>query len=140
MTDEQRKQCFDIRKCLDVLVAKIAESPAEVNENMAAIQIWKPGTYVVGDVRRYNGNPYKCVQAHDSTMNPHWTPENLAALWMQYHGTTKDTARPWITPLGTEDRYRVGEWMIWTDGLYYFCKSDTTYSPVDYPAAWDKYE
>lgn len=139
MTSEQRKQFFEIRKILDGFIVKIAEVPAEINESMAAIRVWKPDTYAMGDVRMFEGNPYKCVQAHDSTSNPNWTPV-ITSLWMQYHGTTKDTARPWIAPMGTHDRYKVGEWMIWTDGLYYFCKADTTYSPMDYPAAWDKYE
>ena len=34
--------------------------------------------------------------------------------------------------------YKKGEWMIWTDGSLYECLSDTTYSPVDYAAAWQK--
>lgn len=136
MTDAQRKQFFEIRKALDGLVLKIAEAPVEVNENMAAIRIWTPGAYAVGDVRMYEGNPYKCVQTHDSTANTDWTPD-VASLWMQYHGTTKETARPWIAPTGAHDMYKAGEWMIWTNGQRYCCKADTTYSPVDYPAAWE---
>nr|DAF13610.1 MAG TPA: hypothetical protein [Caudoviricetes sp.] len=27
--------------------------------------------------------------------------------------------------------------MIWTNGDYYRCKSDTNFSPVDYAAAWE---
>ena len=135
MTEAQRKQFFEIRKCLDGLVTKIAEAPEEVNENMAAIRIWTPAPYAVGDVRMYEGNPYRCVQAHDSTQNPDWTPA-VAALWMQYHGTTRDTARPYIAPTGAHDMYKTGEWMIF-DGSAYRCISDTVYSPTDYPAAWE---
>ena len=134
MTDEQRKELFEIRKCLDGLVLKIAEAQAEVNANMAAIRTWTPGAYAVGDVRTYEGNPYKCVQTHDSTDTPAWTPA-IASLWMQYHGTTRDTARPYIAPTGAHDMYRAGEWMIY-DNTVYQCMSDTVYSPTDYPAAW----
>ena len=136
MNELQRAELFKIRKALDGLVVKIAEVPAEVNENMVAIRKWHQGAYVVGDVRMYEGAPYKCVQAHDSTSNETWNPAATPALWMQYHGTSKATARPWLQPFGSEDRYKAGEWMIWTDGFAYPCISDTTYPPTTSPQAW----
>ena len=126
-----------MRKALDGLVGKIAENTEEVNAYTAAVREWKEGAYVVGDVRMYQGAPYKCVQAHDSTANPGWTPEATPALWMQYHGTTPESARPWIAPTGAHDMYKAGEYMIWTDGKTYKSKMDTAYSPADYPQAWE---
>lgn len=137
MTDAQRAQFFAMRKALDGFVGKIVENPVEINDNMAAIRPWKPGAYVVGDVRMYEGIPYKCVQAHDSTGNDAWNPAATPALWMQYHGTSPGTARPWIAPTGAHDMYKAGEYMIWTDGLTYRCLSDTIYSPADYANAWE---
>lgn len=127
-----------VRGSLDNLVVKIADVPAEINENLLAIRQWKPGAYAIGDVRMHGGNPYKCVQAHDSTENPTWTPDTTPALWMQYHGTTKATARPWIAPTGAHDMYKSGEYMIWTDGSTKKCITDTTYSPDVYPQAWEE--
>lgn len=138
LTEGQRKQFFEIRKALDGFVTKIVDSPAEINENPAAIRLWKPGKYAIGDVRSYDGVPYKCVQAHDSTENPTWTPDTVPALWMQYHGTTPETARPWIAPAGAHDMYKAGEYMIWTDGLTYRCLMDTVYSPTAYAQAWEQ--
>lgn len=135
MTESQRKEFFDIRRALDGYVSRIADIPAEINANPAAIRIWKPGVYAYDDVRLHSGIPYKCIQAHDST-GADWTPLNSPALWMQYHGTSKETARPWIAPTGAHDMYKAGEWMIWTDGLAYRCLYDTSFSPVDYPGAW----
>lgn len=140
LTESQKNEFRAIRAALDGLVVRIADSPAEVNANMAAVRPWKPGAYAVGDVRMYGGNPYKCVQAHDSTANAGWTPDATPALWMQYHGTTKDTARPWVAPSGAHDMYKSGEWMIWTDGTAYKCTVDTVYTPTDYPAAWSTEE
>lgn len=137
MTSEQRAKLFALRRALDGLVSKIAENAAEVNGHMAAIRAWRPGAYAVGDVRQRLGAPYKCVQAHDSTANPGWMPEATPALWMQYHGTTPESARPWIVPTGAHDMYKAGEYTIWTDGKTYKAKMDTTYSPADYPQAWD---
>ena len=137
MTEAQRKQLFDIRKALDGFVQKIVDSPAEINGNPAAIRIWMPGVFAVGDVRLYDSDPYKCVQPHDSTQNPTWTPATTPALWMQYHGTSAATARAWIAPTGAHDMYKAGEFMVWTDGNIYRCVSDTIYSPADYAAAWE---
>lgn len=38
------------------------------------------------------------------------------------------------------DMYHTGEYMIWTDGEFYKCISDTVYSPEEYAAAWEKYD
>ena len=137
LTDAQRAKFLAMRKALDGFVEKIVENPVEINNNTAAIRLWKPGAYIVGDVRMYNEIPYKCVQAHDSTGNETWNPAETPALWMQYHGTTPETARHWIAPTGAHDMYKVSEYMIWTDGLTYRCKVDTIYSPSDYAAAWE---
>lgn len=137
LSADERAQFFAMRKALDGLVAIIVDSPAEINENTAAIRIWKPGVYAVNDVRQHDGIPYRCAQAHDSTDNVSWTPDTVPALWMQYHGTTSETARPWVAPTGAHDMYRAGEYMIWTDGAVYRCVEDTTFTPWAYPAAWE---
>ena len=136
MTEAQRAQFFAMRKALDGFVSKIVLEPAEINENTVAIREWKPGPFSADDVRMFAGTPRRCIQPHDSTNNPDWTPDAALSLWMEYHGTSKATARPWIAPTGAHDMYRAGEWMIWTDGLAYPCLADTIYTPTDYPAAW----
>lgn len=138
MTEAQRKQFFEIRKALDGFITKIAENPAEINDNMAVIRPWKEGAYAVDDIRMYEGNPYKCVQAHDSTENPDWNP-TVTSLWMQYHGTSKEIARPWIQPTGAHDRYKENEYIIWENKIYR-CINDTTYSPSEYAANWEVVE
>ena len=140
MTNEQRNQLIALRKALDNFVTKISDTPAEINDNQIVLRPWQPNTYSVGDVRVYENIPYKCVQAHDSTGNDAWNPPATPALWMQYHGTTPESARPWIAPTGAHDMYKAGEYMIWTDGNIYQCLIDTVYSPTDYSQAWTKVE
>lgn len=140
MTEEQRKTLYEMRRALDSFVAKISDSAAEINDNVCAVRVWMPGAYAQGDVRQHGGVPYKCVQAHDSTDNPAWTPDAAPALWMQYHGTTRETARAWIAPTGAQDMYKAGEWMIWTDGTVYKCLSDTSFDPEAYAQAWEAVE
>lgn len=137
MTTNQREEFIAIRKILDGFVAKIVDSPAEINESMLVIRKWHPGVYNVGDVRLYEEIPYKCVQPHDSTKNEAWNPAETPALWMQYHGTSPETARPWIRPTGAQDIYKVGEYMIWTNGTIMKCVFDTNFSPDEYSQAWE---
>ena len=52
--------------------------------------------------------------------------------------TGRETARPFVPVQGAHDIYRAGEYMIWTDGTVQWCKSDTNFSPADYPQAWEE--
>ena len=136
LTKEDKVILFKIRKILDKYYPFILENPVAINEAIEGMRLWTPGVYAVSDVVRYNNIPYKCVQTHDSTNNSEWTPPSTPALWMEYHGTSKETARNWIAPTGAHDIYKQGEWMIFTDGKYYECLNDTAYSPTDYSSAW----
>lgn len=119
-------------------LAPLAEATAaQINEAVEALTAWTPGAYKIGDVRAYEGAPYKCVQAHDSTANPDWTPTAYAAGWMQYHGTNVETARPYYMRDATTV-YQAGEYMIWTDGQVYRCiESGAAYGPDALPGAWE---
>ena len=135
----QREKLFEMRKAMDARIADIVENTEKINESVSLIRPWVEGVYNIGDVRMYEGAPYKCVQAHDSTGNYTWNP-NVPALWMQYHGTTPGTARAWVAPMGAHDMYKIGEYMIWEDGKVYYCLVDTAYSPEDYSPAWQVVE
>ena len=137
-TQEARKLLHDLRAQLDDTISEAVDNPAIINALPSGIRPWAQGAYIAGDVRTYGGNPYKCAQGHDSAGNPGWTPAATPALWMQYHGTSAETARPWIAPSGEHDMYRVGECMIWTDDVIYRCKQDTNFSPDEYAQAWEQ--
>ncbi len=138
LTPEEKQRLYKIRAILDKYYPFILTDAAAINDAVEGMRGWAPASYSVNDVVKYEDIPYKCIQAHDSTGNPDWTPSTTPALWMQYHGTSKETARAWVAPRGSEDQYRTGEWMIFTDGEYYKCLSDTPYSPTDYAPAWQK--
>ena len=140
LKDEQRIKLFEMRKAIDARIADITEVTQKINESITLLRQWKEAAYKLNDVRIYKEIPYKCIQAHDSFSNPTWTPDVTPSLWMQYHGTSIETARPWIQPTGAHDMYKTNEYMIWTDGNIYRCVSDTTYSPTDYAANWEMIE
>lgn len=137
MSEMQKAKLSAYRMAMDAAVEAAREDTAAINRVATLVRPWKPGAYAVGDVRVYGGIPYRCVQAHDSSANPAWTPEAEPSLWMQYHGTTPETARPWVAPAGAHDVYRAGEYMIYTDGQMYKCLQDTNFSPAEYAQAWE---
>lgn len=140
MSEAQKARLKAYRGGMDAAVETARESAAAINRVAALVRLWMPGAYAVGDVRVYGGIPYRCVQAHDSTDNAAWMPPDAPALWMQYHGTTPETARAWVQPTGAQDRYLAGEYMIWTDGQMYKCLQNTDFSPAGYAQAWEVVE
>ena len=102
---------------------------------------WVFGKYEIGDIRNHAGQTWECIQPHDNAVYPDINPDNpqtWATFWRPLHGTSKETARPWVKPwAGTTDMYRTGEYMIWTDGKIYKCLGDTVYSPEEYPPIWE---
>ena len=88
-----------------------------------------PVAYKVGQIRRYGGKLYRCVQAHNSQED--WTPEAAASMW----AITADPAEEWPAwsqPIGAHDAYGAGakvshhekHWVsdmdgnVWEPGVY----------------------
>ena len=103
---------------------------------------WAPGSYAVGDIRNANGQTWECFQAHDNDTYPDINPDNAAwyTFWRPLHGKSPETARPFVPVQGAHDMYRAGEYMIYTDGKTYRCKSDTNFSPEEYAPAWEVHD
>lgn len=121
--------------------ARIQTAEVTADEVIAmapALPAWTPASYAAGDVCGYEGVPYRCAQAHDSTENPAWTPPATPALWAPYHATVLEFALPWQMPTGAQDAYQQGEWMIFTDGKPYRCTRDgTVWGPDQVADAWE---
>lgn len=115
----------------------------ETIEVAALYPEWTLGAYEVGDIRlapyEDTHQPWKCRQAHDTTTYPDITPTGTAwrTFWIPFHGTTPETAQPWIAPSGAHDQYETGEMMIWTDGTIKRATMPTVYTPDEYPQAWE---
>ena len=88
-----------------------------------------PISYKVGNIRRYGGALYKCVQDHTSQAD--WTPDTATSLW----SATSDPAEEWPAwsqPVGAHDAYSAGakvshqekHWIsdqdgnVWEPGVY----------------------
>ena len=65
-----------------------------------------PIAYTVGQLRRYNGKLYRCVQAHTSQAD--WTPDTAASLW-SVAADPAEECPAWSQPVGAHDAYAAGD-------------------------------
>lgn len=102
---------------------------------------WSEGKHTEGEIYNAEGQTWECFQGYDNTTHPDIKPSESA--WYTFnrplHGTSPETARPFVPVQGAHDMYHAGEYAVWTDEEIYRCKEDTAYSPEDYPQAWEKY-
>ena len=85
--------------------------------------------YKVGNIRSYEENLYRCVQAH--TSQDDWTPDKVPALWTKIGDPTVEFPE-WSQPVGAHDAYAKGDkvshnnkhWQstvdgnVWQPGVY----------------------
>ena len=76
-------------------------------EHAALFSDWVPGVaYITGNIRKYNNNLYKCVQAHTSQAD--WTPDAAPSLWIKI-GDPAEEYPAWSQPIGAHDAYNAGD-------------------------------
>ena len=61
-----------------------------------------PISYKTGQLRRYGGNLYRCIQDHTSQED--WTPEAASSLWERAADPTEEWPQ-WSQPVGAHDAY-----------------------------------
>ena len=76
-------------------------------ENVSQFASWAyPVAYAVGNIRQYNGELFRCVQAHTSQTD--WTPDATASLWKKVGDPTEEWP-DWSQPVGAHDAYNSGD-------------------------------
>ena len=137
----KRAEAYALRAQMEAAFEKATPNMTadEVIRSRVLCKPWKPGKHSAGEIYATANQVWKCIQDYDHAIYPKIAPEN--ATWgtfhTPYHGTTPDTAMPWVQPTGAHDIYLTGEYMVWTDGLIYRCLSSTNYSPANYARAWE---
>lgn len=104
--------------------------PVTVAEHADLFAEWAyPIAYKTGQIRRYNGALYKCVQDHTSQAD--WTPDTASSLWSLTADPTEEWPS-WVAPIGAHDAYSSGakvthnekHWIstvdnnVWEPGVY----------------------
>ena len=120
-------------------LATVNMTSDEAIRNKALCKAWATGKHTAGEVYSTGEQLWQCIQDYDNTVYPDIIPGGSAwgTFHKPYHGTTKETAMPWVAPTGAHDMYLAGEYMIWMDGKIYKCLCGTAYSPEDYADAWE---
>lgn len=135
------REAEDLRSQMETVFEKAAPvmTADEVITNRVMCKVWAAGKHSTGEVYSTGDQIWQCIQDYDNAVYPDIMPLNAAwnTFHKPYHGTTKETALPWVAPTGAHDMYLTGEYMIWLDGRIYKCLSGTAYSPEDYADAWE---
>ena len=146
MTEAQRKQFFEIRRLMDKLVAAIPmsdetefnASASAINENAAAIRTWlRDADYVRGDIRTdpIDGVPYWAMHDHGASTGQVHQPSFSPTIWTHCHGTTPETARPFIAE--GHNPYMYGHYCTESGVIKRCIQDNTVYAPSVWPQAWE---
>ena len=108
------------------------------SENANLFVSWDAvSNYVVNEYREFQGNLYKCLQAH--TGQEDWTPDVTPALW-RLIGLDENGIVEWSQPISAADAYNIGDVVLY-NGIYYRSTIDgNVWAPDAYPAGWEVYE
>jgi|BioPla2DNA2_1021312.scaffolds.fasta_scaffold00226_50 hypothetical protein len=119
---------------------ELAEAHATDEEMLTVAALapeWMPDvSAVVGQMRRYQGIFYRCIQAH--TTQSSWTPDVTPALWVALNEdeAAGEEIINWFEPTSTH-YYTFGQLVRYTDGKVYESLLEVNvWSPEAYPAGW----
>ena len=99
-------------------------------EHIGLFSPWAcPVDYKTGNIRRFAGGLYRCLQDHTSQED--WTPDTAASLWVKIADPAEEWPE-WSRPLGAHDAYNEGDkvshkgkrWVstvsgnVWEPGVY----------------------
>lgn len=130
MRNDLVEQAQAIRAGMQAL-ARTASDAVLLAQPMAMYDEWSAESvaYTLNDIRQYNGQLYRCVQAHTSQAT--WTPEAAASLWTRIADPAQEWPE-WIQPTGAHNAYAQGakvshngkHWIsdvganVWEPGVY----------------------
>jgi len=115
----KREHALKLRQLIELAATYLNDEDAL--DGVELFPAWSVGTdYAAGIRVRYDGNLYRCEQAHTSQAG--WEPPNVPALWTE---VAKPGEIPvWKQPTGAQDAYNKG------DKVHYPTEDDPVYVSV----------
>ena len=96
---------------------------------------WTTSTsYVIGDLRSYDGILYKCLQAH--TSQDDWTPDISVSLWKSL-SINESGIQEWSQPISSADAYNTGDEVMYNGVHYKSTIDNNVWAPDAYPQGWE---
>ena len=122
-----REKARLLRKLIERMSAELPDSDAF--DAAELFPMWALKDYAVGDRVQYEGNLYKCIQAH--TAQADWAPDTAVSLWVKVDDPSIEWPE-WRQPTGAQDAYAMGDkvshngkhWIsdvdsnVWEPGVY----------------------
>lgn len=91
---------------------------------------WASGVaYSAGNIRRYQGQLYRCAQAH--TSQDDWTPDQAASLWSKVADPAEEWPA-WSQPVGAHDAYMTGDKVSYEDKHWVSTADNNVWTPGAY--------
>ena len=101
MRNDILEQAQAIREAMGKVTATLTDEQAL--DLSALYPFWVTNTeYAVDTIIRYEGELYRCVQAHTSQAD--WMPSAAPALWVKIAEPTEEWPA-WVQPTGAHDAY-----------------------------------
>ena len=114
--------------------AALSLTDADALEAIDLFGSWQADkAYVVDDKVKYEGNLYKCLQAHTSQAS--WTPTAAASLWAKVLIPDENAIPEWEQPEST-NAYMVGDKVMFEGHIYESVINNNIWSPSAYPGGW----
>lgn len=91
---------------------------------------WASGVaYAAGNIRRYAGVLYRCVQAH--TSQDDWTPDKTTSQWTPIADPGEEWPA-WSQPIGAHDAYMTGDKVSYEDKHWVSTVDGNVWAPGTY--------
>lgn len=120
-----------IRKAMKITVSATPMSDEQAMTINTLFHGWsETESYKVDDIRRFAGDLYRCLQAHDAQAS--WTPDVSPSMWKRIGEPDVDGIYPWTQPVGAVDAYHAGD-MVTHGGKVWISTADpNTWEPGVY--------
>lgn len=128
-------EATDFRATVDALIQSMTDKEAVASQVL--FPNWQSGkSYALDERVRYNGKLYKVLQAH--TSQDDWTPEVAPSLFTYLLIDEEGgTIQEWVQPDSTNG-YSAGDKVTYNGVIYTSLIDNNVWSPIDYPAGWNK--
>lgn len=91
--------------------------------------------YQIGNIRKYNNNLYRCLQAH--TSQDDWNPEVSTSLWVNMADPAEEWPA-WSQPVGATDAYMNGDKVSYNEKYWVSIVDNNVWEPGVY--GWEEQE
>lgn len=124
----------ELRRIIESLAAHLDDT--EALESKELFPAWEENKEYAVDTRvRYNGELYKCLQAHTSA--PSWNPVGAVSLWAKVLIPDPEVIPEWVQPDST-NAYMIGDKVRYNGKIYESLIDNNIWSPEAYPAGWSE--